>query len=197
MQQIDHAAADIGYGFVHQLWCALRRSGYLGDPLVALTERGTDVALRVARLPQHQLSPPDRLQGESVTGYLDALGNIFHGLGNRTDRVDQSDAGSGSLTPQLDNRGAYECQIYEGMLARVGRDELLILPKFTAGDEPVRQVLGAFIELARRRQGKFLARAEQCAARSPRRQELLHLRRKRPGIEQSHHRGQSSSRTLT
>src|SRR6202048_3213393 len=156
MQQIDHAAADIGYGFVHQLWCALRRSGYLGEPLVELPERGTDVALRVARLPQHQLGPPDRLQGESVTGYLDALGNIFHGLGNRTDRVDQSDADSGSLTPQLDNRGAYECQTPERLLARVARDELLILPKFTGSDEPARQVLGTFIELARRRPGNFL-----------------------------------------
>src|SRR6202023_2838017 len=148
MQQIGHAAADIGYGFVHKLWCARRRGGALGELLVELPERGTDLALRVARLPQHQLSPPDRLQGQSVAGYLDELGNVFHGLGNRTDRVDQSDAGSGSLAPQLDHRGAYECQIPERMLARVGRDELLILRKFTGSDEPARQVLGTFIELA-------------------------------------------------
>src|SRR5260370_29640196 len=83
------------------------------------------------------------------------------------------------------------------MLVRVARDELLMLLEFTGSNEPARQVLRTSIELARHRQGSFLVRAEQCAAGSSLRQELLHLRGQRPGIEQSHHRGQSSSRTLT
>src|SRR6266481_4865817 len=165
MQQIDHASAHIGYGLVHQLWCALRRGGYLGEALVELPERGADVAAGVARLPQRQLSPPDRLQGERLARDPRAIGDILHRLGNRTDRVDQSGVGAAFLTPQLDHRGAYELQILQRMLARVGRDELLILPQFSGSDESVLQVLRTLIELARRRQGNFLARAEQCAAR--------------------------------
>src|SRR5256885_4301589 len=39
------------------------------------------------------------------------------------------------------SRGAHELQIPQRMLARVARDELLILRKFTGSDQPARQLI--------------------------------------------------------